>query len=371
MTNSTTRVEERRFLLLQHRGASDDGCQSDRDLGKCCHARVHPTSAGRRQHWSYGKHGGPAEWGQLDQGFASCRLGKAQSPVDIRGAKSTDLPPLKFDYKPSPLKVIDNGHTIQVNYAPGSSIDVGGRATSWSSFTFTSQAKRRSTARHTPWSPTSSTRAATARSPWSRYCSTKAAQPHVARSGRTFLSKREGSVRSSHVDAAALLPSDRGYYTFEGSLTTPPCSEGVRWFVLKSPTTIAGDEITAFARLYPINARPTQPLNGRKIEVTNLPIKQRSVRCSACAQDRRRSRCRRLPPQLPRRMARPLGVGQARSARRQAMAASPPAGGSPQVVRQTRVRVFRLGQSPAATGGVHRAVHDTSSVCRAISLRTG
>ncbi len=85
-----------------------------------------PQAQAEGKHWSYGKHGGPAEWGQLEQGFASCGLGKAQSPVDIRGAKSTDLPPLKFDYKPSPLKVIDNGHTIQVNYAPGSSIDVGG-----------------------------------------------------------------------------------------------------------------------------------------------------------------------------------------------------------------------------------------------------
>jgi carbonic anhydrase len=77
-------------------------------------------------HWSYGKHGGPAEWGELDQAFASCQLGKVQSPIDIRDAKAADLPAIKFDYKPAPLKLIDNGHTIQVNYAPGSSIDVGG-----------------------------------------------------------------------------------------------------------------------------------------------------------------------------------------------------------------------------------------------------
>ena len=77
-------------------------------------------------HWSYGKHGGPGEWGELDKAFASCQLGKVQSPIDIRGAKAADLPAIKFDYKPVPLKLIDNGHTIQVNYPPGSSIDVGG-----------------------------------------------------------------------------------------------------------------------------------------------------------------------------------------------------------------------------------------------------
>jgi carbonic anhydrase len=77
-------------------------------------------------HWTYSGHGGPAEWGALSPEFAACKVGKNQSPIDIRGAKPADLPAIKFDYKPSPLKVIDNGHTIQVNYAPGSAIDVGG-----------------------------------------------------------------------------------------------------------------------------------------------------------------------------------------------------------------------------------------------------
>jgi carbonic anhydrase len=70
------------------------------------------------------------------------------------------------------------------------------------------------------------------------------------------------------IDAAALLPADKGYYTFQGSLTTPPCSEGVRWFVLKTPVTLAASELNAFAKLYPMNARPTQPLNGRTLEAT-------------------------------------------------------------------------------------------------------
>src|SRR6187402_3374836 len=77
-------------------------------------------------HWGYTGHGGPKEWGGLDPAFATCKLGKYQSPVDIRGAKAADLPAIQFDYKPSPLKVVDNGHTIQVNYAPGSWIEVGG-----------------------------------------------------------------------------------------------------------------------------------------------------------------------------------------------------------------------------------------------------
>src|SRR4029453_7494063 len=88
----------------------------------CCGAQAQTEG----EHWSYGGHGGPARWGELDHAFATCKLGRVQSPIDIRGAKAADLPAIKFNYKPSPLKVIDNGHTIQVNYAPGSSIDVGG-----------------------------------------------------------------------------------------------------------------------------------------------------------------------------------------------------------------------------------------------------
>ena len=73
------------------------------------------------EHWSYGGHTGPTQWAALDHDFATCKLGHLQSPIDIRGARPADLPPIVFDYRPSPLKVIDNGHTIQVNYGPGSS----------------------------------------------------------------------------------------------------------------------------------------------------------------------------------------------------------------------------------------------------------
>jgi carbonic anhydrase len=73
------------------------------------------------------------------------------------------------------------------------------------------------------------------------------------------------SVSGVQVDVTNLLPSDRGYYTFAGSLTTPPCSEGVTWFVLKQQTSISANEIATFAKLYPKNARPIQPLNSRKL----------------------------------------------------------------------------------------------------------
>jgi carbonic anhydrase len=79
---------------------------------------------------------------------------------------------------------------------------------------------------------------------------------------------KESTVDAVMINATDLLPKDKGYYTFSGSLTTPPCSENVTWFVLKTPVTVAADEIARFAKFYPMNARPVQPLNGRDIQVT-------------------------------------------------------------------------------------------------------
>jgi carbonic anhydrase len=80
--------------------------------------------------------------------------------------------------------------------------------------------------------------------------------------------EKEALVQNVTVDATDLLPESRGYYTFQGSLTTPPCSEDVTWLVLKTPVKIAGGEIAAFGKIYPMNARPTQPINGRAIQAT-------------------------------------------------------------------------------------------------------
>jgi len=232
-------------------------------------ATVVPVQA-EGHHWSYGKHGGPAEWGELDHAFASCQLGKLQSPIDIRGAKAADLPEIKFDYKPAPLKVIDNGHTIQVNYAPGSTMDVGGKRYELIQFHFHKPSeekidgKAHAMVAHLVHKGGDGALAVVA------VLLDKGHDNPTLRAIWSHLPKhkeKEVAVATT-IDAAGLLPADKGYYTFDGSLTTPPCSEGVRWFVLKTPMTVAASELSAFAKLYPMNARPTQPLNGRAVEAT-------------------------------------------------------------------------------------------------------
>jgi len=222
-------------------------------------------------HWSYGGHTGPAAWAALDHDFAACKLGHAQSPIDIRSATPADLPPIVFDYKPSPLRVIDNGHTVQVNYAPGSSISVGGVRYELLQFHFHRPSeekihgKSHAMVAHLVHKNSEGKLAVVAvlldkgganlptiETIWSNVPKEKA---------------KEAALDVT-VDAATLLPSEKGYYAFQGSLTTPPCSEEVRWLVLKHPVRIATSEIAAFGKLYSMNARPTQPLNDRLVETT-------------------------------------------------------------------------------------------------------
>jgi carbonic anhydrase len=229
------------------------------------------TAMAEGGHWSYGGHGGPKEWGELEKDFASCKLGKVQSPIDIAGAKAADLPAIKFDYKPSPLKVIDNGHTIQVTYAPGSSIEVGGARYELLQFHFHKPSEEKVNGKQHAMVAHLVHKNAEGKLAVVAVLLDQGGGSDVIDAIWKNLPKekeKETAVAGVTIDVNNLLPKDRGYYAFEGSLTTPPCSEGVKWMVLKSPVKIADAQVAAFGKIYPMNARPTQPLNGRSLQAT-------------------------------------------------------------------------------------------------------
>jgi carbonic anhydrase len=229
-----------------------------------------PALAEGGHHWGYEGHGGPAAWASLSPEFSACKLGHLQSPIDIHGAKVADLPAIKFEYQPSPLKIIDNGHTIQVNYAPGSAIEIGGVRYELIQFHFHRPSEEKINGKaHAMVAHLVHRDAAGKLAVVAVLLDKGGANPtiHTIWNNLPKQKEKETAVKAT-VDAATLLPANKGYYTFQGSLTTPPCSEQVRWFVLKTPTKIAENEITAFGKLYPMNARPTQPANGRAIQAT-------------------------------------------------------------------------------------------------------
>jgi carbonic anhydrase len=224
--------------------------------------------------WTYDQ---ADRWSALDPDYAACNNGRAQSPVDIRGAVPADLPALTFDYHPGPLQyLINNGYTIRVNYhdAPGAGnfLVIDGTRYHLTQFHF-----------HRP-----SEEAVNGRFyPMVLHLMHESADSKVVgiavflRAGRANSTVQqlwnamppakgaEQSVPGVTIDPAALLPRNTAaYYRYEGSLTAPPCTEGVTWYVLRTPIEISRAQIAAFARLYPHDVRPLQPLNGRTIQVT-------------------------------------------------------------------------------------------------------
>jgi carbonic anhydrase len=224
--------------------------------------------------WSYEGAIGAEHWSDLDPDYAACSAGKQQSPVDIRDAKKTDLPALRFEYKSGPLKyLINNGYTIRVNYydAPGTGnfLMVGGKRYHLTQFHFHRPSEEYINGKpydmvvHLMHESSDGTVAgiavllktgganSTIQKIWGHMPSTE---------------RKEEAIAGVEVNPAGLLPKKISYYTYMGSLTAPPCTEGVTWFVLKTPVDVSAEQINAFAKLYPHDVRPVQPRNGRVVK---------------------------------------------------------------------------------------------------------
>ncbi|WBS04993.1 carbonic anhydrase family protein [Pseudoduganella sp. SL102] len=221
-------------------------------------------------HWEYTGKAGTAHWGELEQDFSACKLGKAQSPIDIRHEKAGAPAPIGFNYAASAADIVNTGHTVQVNLAQGGAVHLASGDYQLVQVHF-----------HTP----SEEKIHGKRYPLVAHMVHRNAAGELAVVAVLFRQGKENAALKpvfaelpAHAgdrhpidgafDAAALLPAQHAYYAYMGSLTTPPCSEGVHWQVLKQPVEVSKAQLAAFRKLYRMNARPVQPLNGRTVELT-------------------------------------------------------------------------------------------------------
>jgi carbonic anhydrase len=223
------------------------------------------------EHWSYEGETGPARWGKLNPLWAKCDSGARQSPIDIRDGIKVDLEPVVVDYQPTSFNVLDNGHTVQVNLGTGNRITLTGRTYELQQFHFHRPAEEKVDGRgfgmvaHLVHKDSDGRLAVIA-------VLMEAGKPHSLVQtiwNNLPLEKNEPLVPTSTIDVSQLLPQRREYYTYMGSLTTPPCSEGVLWIVMKEPIQVSEQQMAIFARLYPMNARPVQASSGRLIKESN------------------------------------------------------------------------------------------------------
>lgn len=221
-----------------------------------------------KAHWSYSGHGGPEQWGGLKPEFSLCGSGKNQTPIDLDGMIEADLPAITFDYQAAGDEVINNGHTIQVNFGSGSSITVDGQQFQLKQFHFHApsenhiQGKSYALEGHLVHADKDGNLAVVA-----VMFEPGAANEVIGQAWKVMPEKAgDKSALGAKVSAEGLLPAQRDYYRFNGSLTTPPCSEGVRWLVMKAAMTASADQIEQFSHVmhHPTN-RPLQPVFARPV----------------------------------------------------------------------------------------------------------
>ncbi len=221
-------------------------------------------------HWSYAGAEGSKNWGKLSPKFVACEVGRNQSPIDLKDVVDADFPAIKFNYKMlSPADIVNNGHTVQVNLWSGGEIILDGEAFSLKQFHFHTPSENTINGQHFPLEA---------------HLVHLNEKNEIAMVAILFEAGKDDElltalwkniplkVGESHkLDATALRGMEfeselKSYYRFNGSLTTPPCTEGVRWIVMKATRHISKAQLSIFEKaLTEPNNRPVQPLNARVI----------------------------------------------------------------------------------------------------------
>lgn len=223
------------------------------------------SQAGEDRHWSYSGPSGPEHWAELSEDFAICAEGRNQSPIDIVSPVQGETPAIKLAYSGDTTEVLNNGHAIEVKVSPGNKLIAEGTESELLQFHFHSPSEHRIQGKQLPLEAHFVHQSA------SGDLSVVAV---LFRSGEpeadltsiwSNLPTASGQKNPLALDLANLgfVPSDLSYFRYNGSLTTPPCSEGVRWYVLESSSAVSAEQVASFLATVGENDRPAQPLNAR------------------------------------------------------------------------------------------------------------
>lgn len=222
-------------------------------------------------HWAYAGAEGPDHWGEIDPAAQTCSLGKEQSPIDIVGSTRSNLPPIELSWKPLAGEIVNNGHTQQVNVTSGGGMAVGAEHYDLLQFHFHAPSEHRVDGRSFPMEVhfVHKNAASGALGVLGVFMVAGRANPAFTGIASAMPLKAGESVRApAGLDLHALVPPSRRYFAYEGSLTTPPCSETVDWRVCIDPIEVDAADIARFTALYAMNARPLQARHRRYVLIS-------------------------------------------------------------------------------------------------------
>jgi carbonic anhydrase len=223
------------------------------------------AGAENKLHWAYSGPEGPDHWAKLTLEYSAC-AGQNQSPVDLSGFIDADLETIEFDYQPGGNEILNNGHAVQVNYAPGSRIAVEGHTFALKQFHFHAPSENHINGRSFPMEGHLVHADEAGKLAVVAVMFTEGDANQILAAAWAEM-PRIGEKRAlPSLSAEGILPADRDYYRFNGSLTTPPCTEGVWWLVMKNPVSVSAEQVRQFsdAMGFP-NNRPVQAINARPV----------------------------------------------------------------------------------------------------------
>lgn len=218
-------------------------------------------------HWTYEGKEGPEFWGDLDPSYSLCKVGKSQTPIDFSAAtKESGLKKVESTFGNTNLNIQNNGHTIQVDYDKGSTLVIDDKQYDLAQFHFHAPSEHKFNGQAFPMELHLVHKASDGNLAVIGIMMQEGAEnPFLAKFWDKMPSKVEKDSYNITINVKDTYPSNAAYYTYQGSLTTPPCSEGVRWVVLKNPVTVSKAQVDKFISIIGDNARPVQSLNGRDV----------------------------------------------------------------------------------------------------------
>lgn len=256
------------IIGLATMGCSSEHEASDADQPHKASMEKHDDGHSHAVHWSYKGEGEPGKWGSLKSEYATCGTGKEQSPIDIasEGAKTGPAAPIEFNYGKSTLNIVNNGHTIQVNYDAGSTATIRGKKYDLLQFHFHSPSEHMIDGKPANLVAHLVHKAEDGQLAVVGVLFNKGTENAALQAIWDKMPISEGKVSdAAEIDVNAFLPEDKSYFHYMGSLTTPPCSENVNWNVMKNPVSVSDAQTNAFAAIFPLSVRPVQPLNTREV----------------------------------------------------------------------------------------------------------